>query len=123
MKRYSINKAAVVSEATAAEFEQALNDRLEELAKCRPEITFNMNEGHCAYILYKEDVVEPEDIRDEYEMRGETYTCSQCPFFKTKDTNKRRVRGFCPWQESTRKDASACLKFYKLLDRGEVEPC
>lgn len=115
-------RVAVVSEATAKEFEKVLNERLESLAKFRPEITYNMSQGHCAYINYEETLKIPEDIRDEYHLKGIHYTCKDCPLFEKKDSNKRRVWGFCPDEDMTRSDSEACLKFYRLLDKGDIKP-
>lgn len=82
--------------------------------------TWNTSRGtHCLYIKTVTSEEIPQNLKEEYELRGETYHCSDCPEL-IESTDARRKRLSCKVCQSTRADAPACNHFYQLLERGEV---
>lgn len=81
MKTKKVKKFIVVQEATAEEFERVLNEKLQSIEDDKPEITFNMNEGHCVYIQYTETIRIPESFKEECEISGICLFCGDCSHF------------------------------------------
>lgn len=76
----------IVTGSTAAEFQDALNQTMNELAANRDvkNVTyqFNTGAGHCAYIVYDIDAVIPETLADRLELKGIRFYCGDCAYFK-----------------------------------------
>lgn len=119
MKTIYMQKVAVVASDTPQGFEAEMNRRLEELSESRPRIRYNMNQGFCAYIDYEVAVRVAEDLRDEYEMRGEGSTCAECPYLEKSDDGRRKWQA-CKVQGRTHEDNPACLYYYRQLEKGEL---
>ena len=113
-------RIAVIHSDTAKDFELELNKRLQELSKFSPEVKFNMNMGHCAYLYYTYEEEIPEDVKDEYELRGEQYYCGDCPELKkTKDKRRKWFPcGYHPYGKSNI-ESKACAHFYEELVKRE----
>ena len=112
----------VIEAETAKGFETAFNEALAELAKWRPDVTLNMQRGtHCAYIMYTETVTIPEDIRDEYELKGIRYICGDCPWFRPSPDRRIKYTTCDRGEYRTTYNTAACLALYKAVDNGEVK--
>lgn len=124
MKYLSLKQTKIVTASTAAEFEDKLNQALAEVAEkgAKHELTFNMNQGFCAYIVYDERIAKPETLAEEYEMRGEGYRCSECPLFKP--SPDKRVKYTTCGHGVRRCEANdwACDWFYEQLEKGGLVP-
>ena len=82
--------------------------------------------GHNAYIIYEQAYQIPEDIRDEYIIRGESYTCENCPYWSN-NFDPTNIKGL--WRctkkvkyGNVRYVDEACLFFYQELAKGEIKP-
>lgn len=127
MRRESIQQFAIVRSDSASAFEEELNTRIRELAAYKPEVRFD---GLTAYIQYRIEKVIPESVCDEYELKGSSFICEQCPCFepilKRDGTEDKRIRyGECQFAEfgRTYKDSPACERLYQMLKSGEVGLC
>lgn len=127
MRYSSYQQFAIVTGNTAQELTDQLNAKLYELRAKRPTVTF---EGLIARIAYQEEENVPEDLADEYRMRGVNLTCYDCPYFgptlnRDGSENRRAKKGTCPFKEFkiAYKDAAACNRLFEMIDSGEVKLC
>ena len=114
MKVTKGTKVKVISAQAAQEFEDRLNEALDEVAsKSSYSIHYNMSMGFCAYVEYTYTVKTPETLEDEYIIRGERYTCGQCPYF-IPSMDGRSKYGACQYGICNKPIASdyACKHFY-----------
>lgn len=121
MRFMTCKKVAVAYGDTPKEFEANINSVLANLAEkhLHYEINFNTNEGHCAYIVYEEQTAIAETVADEYELKGETYLCKDCPYFKA-PADKRRKNVHCELGKFCSADLGACDEFYEKLSKGQL---
>ena len=109
-----------VSHTTAEGFQAAYNAAVDSLGGNDFETIWNLNQGHCCYIIYKETKKTPTTVKEEFEERGEVYHCYECPFMdKIRDMRRKYVEcktGF------TNPHAECCDYFYNGLARGEFKP-
>lgn len=121
MKRTRVQRYVGLDARSAAELGEMLTEKCEELKGLCPEVVWNLGNGHSAFLVYTEHLEIPEDIRDEYELRGETYTCGECPL-KTPVTDGRcHHRWRCDkMPRGTDDEQEACVMFYEMLERGEL---
>ena len=127
MKCKSIQQFAIVRSDSASAFEEELNARIMELSDKNPIVKFD---GLTAYISYTEAVKIPEDVYDEYELKGVKFRCEDCPMFepilKEDGTEDKRVRyGNCEFSKygRTMKDAEACDQLFTMIQNGRVGLC
>ena len=130
MKNSVYEQFAIVKEDSAALFTAKLNEQIYALREYDPVVSFSDADPLCAYIKYVARISVPESISEEYETRGVSFICAQCPFFKpaTKDDgseDKRCKWGNCEHAELGRtfKTSSACDKLYELIKEGDVKLC
>lgn len=120
MKRTRVQRFIGVDARDAAELAELLNEQMEQLKGTQPEIKW-FDGQFSALLFYTEHVEEPEDIRDEYILRGETYNCGDCPFAYPVTDGRSRHRLACPRAKGgTDADVPACRWFYEQLEQGEV---
>lgn len=105
---------------SAQEFQDKLNLAMREHASKHPEVEFNKNKGHSAYISWREEVTIPENARDEYELKGEKYHCCDCPFFVLSQDRRVKYTTCGCDVHSTYYERPACEEFYEKLKRGEI---
>lgn len=127
MKRESFTQYSIVMADSAQSLTEQLNAEIRRLRAKQPRVTFD---GLIARIEYTETDEEPEDIRDEYKMKGVQLTCQDCPFFepilKADGTEDRRVKiGDCPHKPLGRtfRDSKACDILFQKINNGEVRLC
>lgn len=111
-------KVRVIHAENAKEFETALNEILEEIAK--PELTFDRNLPFLAYVTFDESFLIPESIADGYELRGEIHRCCECPYYHS-PKDRRRKNVVCDIGERVHGNRQACELFYKMLNDGEIK--
>lgn len=122
MKRTFSPRYVGLDAHSAAELGELLTQKCEELREFRPEVVkWSFEHGYSAFLYYEEHIDIPEDIRDEYELRGECYTCGDCPFKEPITDGRSRHRWRCKrMPQGTDMDQRACKWFYVQLDEGEV---
>ena len=123
----SYQQFAIVAADSAQQLTEQLNAELIRLRDKKPTVTF---EGLIARIQYVEDEFIPEDLAEEYEVRGVHLTCEDCPFFcpAIKADGSRDLRakwGGCHLKEDgmAKKSTRACEKLFQKLNNGEVKLC
>lgn len=114
----------IVAAQTFTELTEKLNETLYELRQKDPEVEFD---GLTARIRYREYEYTPEDLREEYSLKGVDLHCQDCPFFeplrnKNGSINRAAKRGDCIFAEYgfTSRDARACERFFKMLNNGDL---
>ena len=121
MKRTRLTRYVGLEAKTASELGELLTQKCEELKEYRPEIVWNLENGNSAFLVYEEHLEEPENLREEYELRGEAYTCEACPYRTPITDGRARHRWRCSERPGgTHIDGPACLKFYEDLEKGEI---
>ena len=120
MKRTRVQRFIGVDARSAEELAELLTEKCEELRSESPEIKW-FGERFSAVLVYTEHVEEPENAKDEFELRRETYTCGECPFNWPITDGRSRHRLACKRCKSgIDEDAPACNWFYEQLKKGEV---
>lgn len=121
MKRTRVKRYVGLDARSAAELGELLTEKCEELKEWQPEVVWNLGNGHSAFLVYEERIEEPEDIRDEYELRGDGYTCGDCPFKEPITDGRCHHRWKCRRMlRGTDDDIRACVWFYQQLEEGKV---
>lgn len=121
----SIEKFAIVREASAAHFEEMLNAKLFELSESSPVVEFDsVGADMVARIRYRERVEienpKPSEV-------GAKFVCADCPHF-ARERNKdgsidgRKKWGGCPFafMERTTLDSEACDVLYNGIKNGDI---
>lgn len=120
--RTFIEKQFVVVEAdTGLEYQEAVNAYYRNPEYSGVVVDHRERDNFCAFITYEVTKRIPETIKDQYELDGITFTCSDCPFLERKEDG--RIRRFkCLAEDSgeewTRRESSACEYYYELLQKG-----
>lgn len=127
MFQEAFRQFAIVTADSAQQFTERLNEELYRLRHKSPEVSF---EGMIARISYIEHVDAPEDTADEYELKGVSLTCQDCPFFRPQrktdgSEDLRAKRGKCEFAMYgiTSRDTRACSHLFECMNRGEVILC
>ena len=121
MKRTHTPRYVGVDAQTAAELGELLTAKCEELKEYRPQVKWCLEQGYSAILVFEEYTEIPENLAEEYELRGDAYFCESCPY-KTPITDGRsRHRWRCNRRPAgTDIDCPACVFFYQQLEKGEV---
>lgn len=120
MKETERKKLIGIEAPTAEGFARAFNRETENLAGKRYEVIWNTGAGHCCYLMTTETVYTPENLKDEYELRGDLHYCHECPHLEPqKDMRQKYTNCVCGRTTPT---SAACLKFYQELERGTLVP-
>ena len=129
MRKTVIPQIRVVTQNNAKAFEDEVNEALKATASKNAQIHFNMNLGHCLYILYEEEQEVCETAEDDLAKRGIHLHCRNCPIFQpelNKDGTIRKIskRGDChiSMYGTTTRDSIACEYFCKAVLNGELKP-
>ena len=81
-----------------------------------PVVKFFDQMGFCATVRYFVSEAVPESLADKYELEGNSYLCSECPYFKMPEDRRRKnvrcERSGCLVDAGTR----ACDIFYLSLE-------
>ena len=120
MKRTRVQRFIGIDARDAAELAERLTDTCEELRRFDPEIKW-IDGRYSAVLLYTEHTEEPENLAEEYELRGEGYTCESCPHKVPITDGRARNHWRCEERKrGTDIDCPACVRFYEELERGEI---
>ena len=127
MIRESFPQYAIVDGDTAQILTDRLNATLYELRKKSPKVHFD---GLIAQISYTETTERPEDLLEEYALKGVRLTCQDCPYFnpilKADGSEDKRAKiGDCEFAHygRTYRDAQACEQLFNRINNGEVKLC
>lgn len=125
MKTIRKDRCAVIQQRDPEAFTEQYNALMDQLAGSGAEVDkpqpYRSGDGFFIVVVtYQEVETIAENIREEYEARGECYFCKDCPDYRP-NTDGRKKGGFCKLRTQTYKEAKACLSFYKRLELGEVE--
>lgn len=121
MKRTKTTRYVGLDARSAEELGELLTKKCEEFKEFSPEVVWNLGNGHSAFLVYTEVVEEPEDLRDEYTLRGETYVCGECPFKEPVTDGRSHHRWRCKrMPRGTDYEQRACNWFYTQLEEGKV---
>lgn len=120
MKKTIRTRYVGLDATNAAELGEMLTRESERLAEYSPDIVWNLQNGHSAFLVYTEVMRTPETLREEYELRGERYTCADCDKKIPNTDGRARCSYRCIRRpKGTDADASACNHFYLDLE-GEL---
>ena len=129
MKQKTRNRLIVVTDNDPAAFQEKFNEAWDQVEDKNPSYEFNKQMGHCAYIMYTEEIQIPETIEDQYALAGVSYRCRNCPHFEWPMTKAGRVnritkKGGCRFASLgiSYRDGFACEYFYKQMINGELTP-
>lgn len=117
MKRTEREIAVIAHGETADEFEKALNKALEKKGARVEAMDLPTLR---AWVKFTEVTLEPESLRDQYELKGVKPKCGDCPYYK-EPTDRRLRYGSCSMYAKTDPKDDACEPFFKWLDLGEVK--
>lgn len=122
--RYEKGKTIkVIEETEPKQFETKLNEALKSFDKigAKYELMFNMNKGHCAYIVAEYKRVIVETAKDEHDIRGDLHICGECPLWihPTKGNVKYTRCDIVGYKVGIHD--GCCEQFYEMLDRGEIK--
>lgn len=124
MKKQKLKQYAFIDAADLEWFEIKLNERMEELAGCDPQVEFYPHDPMLARISYSKEILVEEETPAE---RGARFTCGDCPLMRhiakrdgTPDL--RRAYGECDFGEMGRvyKTTPACDYLYKMIMDGRI---
>ena len=123
MKYLTKKQCLIITGNSAQEFQDKLNTALNDLAAkgCKHDLQFNMAYGLCAYIIYEEFCEIAETIADEYELRGETHRCSECPCFRPSADGRVKYTPCAKGVHRTSDDRPCCDWFYEQLEGGAIQ--
>lgn len=124
MKTQKIKQFAIIESSSADDFEERLNETMEKLADCDPEVEFSSRSDTFARITYTKkkeiELLPPAEA-------GIIFTCGECPFFtpitKRDGTPDQRIKyGDCPCRELGRvwKTQRACDLLYTMIKNGTI---
>lgn len=120
MKRTRTQRFIGVDATSAGELAELLNEQMERLKGNQPEIKW-FDDRFSALLMYTEHIEIPENIRDEYELRGECYTCGDCPLKWPIADGRSHHRWACKRAPGgIDEDIRACVPFYRMLEEGEL---
>ena len=114
----------IITSNSLTEFKDKVNNFLEcntvrsvDYAKASAEVT--------AFISYEKVFNVPEDIRDDYHLRGDFYFCEDCPYWGSNYKEGPEAAYLCHKKitpKTIRGCNPACLWFYERLARGDIRP-
>ena len=117
MKKKTITRYVGIDAETAAELGELLTEASEKYAQFKPSVVWDLEHGHSAFLVFDEVTMIAESLREEYELRGECYTCEDCPH-RIPETDGRKKY---PWKCNRRPrgtvlDMPACNHVYMELE-------
>ena len=121
MIQKEITRHKTIQTKSPKTFDSELGKLLEEVALCEPEVTrfYDSEAGHIAYVTWKESIIKAEDVRDEYEMKGISYHCGDCPYYEHPN-DKRIVYSTCGLGQRASYGKRACVELYEKIQKGDV---
>lgn len=105
---------------------EGLGEKLTEMSnrysQYDPKVVWNLGNGCSAFLVFEEIERFPEDIREEYEMRGDYYTCGDCPYKEAVTDGRSHYPYKCHRMPRGTEDRQrACIFFYEMLEKGAMK--
>lgn len=112
-------KQQTIKTSDPREFDDFMNEIFMRAAQSgkEPEVHFFENQDFCATVRYFVNLNIPETISEQYEVRGETHQCQECPKY-VPITDRRRTTSLCECGKKRCPDSKACDMFYHMLEGG-----
>lgn len=127
MKHLKNPRIAVIEAQNAVQFENMINDKLDELSTYNPALTIEHGRFYRAYIQYVVETTLPETIAERFELCGFYFKCRDCSQFeraRNRDgsIDRRAKYGYCLYKERrAHEDMTACERFHiELLKAGRT---
>lgn len=118
MKQLIRTKHVTIQAATAEDFDERVNAILALPNLADHKLTYR-GDGFCVCIEYTTEEMIYENIKEEYEARGDVYYCDECPYLKPIEDRRHKYHECkCGTTSPSRR---ACLLFYQELARGDLE--
>lgn len=119
-------KCAAILERDPGLFSEKVNALIDQLAEAGAEIDkpqpYRTADGFfCAVVNYTEILKVYDNVKEEYENRGEVYFCVDGPLYRPQPDGRRKG-GYCARKSFVADGATACKRFYEDLATGEIEP-
>ena len=119
MKINRYKRIEVISENSPMDFQDKLNDLYMKLqGKKFTEQLYNNENGFTAYITFEEIEQTPDCLKDEYELKGITFTCADCPYYEALN-NFEGTCDFC--RGKLRRTDEACNVYWRYMEEKEME--
>ena len=119
MRKETKPRHVTIQARTPEEFDERINAIFEDPNLVGHVLTYR-GDGFTACIEYTTEEKFFENIKEEYEAKGEVYYCDECPYLE------RNPDGRCKTHTckcgTTTISRRACLMFYQQLAKGELEP-
>lgn len=121
MKKERMARYVGLEARSAPELADKLTKKIEELKDREPEVIWNLGNGNSAFLLYYDTEEIPETIQEEYLLRGECYTCADCPHKEPVTDGRRRYKYTCKRKvPGTNPEDQACKWFYIEKEEGRA---
>lgn len=119
MKVITRKRIRTVQAKSAAEFDDMFNKISDEMTTTAE---LKWDGELCVHFIYDEETRIAENVKDEFELRGETYTCCECPHFEKSDDKRVKNHG-CRYSKygAVRECEPACEIFYRELINGMIK--
>lgn len=120
MKQKRKFKHLTIKADTPEEFDRKINEAFDEAEDV--ELKTHDTVPLLAYLKCTYYIEEPEDLADEYELRGIVHTCEECPHLDTSRRNNSRQKKLpCKYAKYgvTYTTSRACNRFYEELEKEE----
>lgn len=102
---------------SASELAQMLDRFYDEHHGDKVEVVYCGKYGLSALLTWEEMTHIPETLREEYELRGEAYTCEDCRHRQPCTDGRKRCQWYCTRRpRGTTLDSPACNNFYLELE-------
>ena len=119
MKEIRKHKHITIKAETPQEFDRQINAVLDEASEV--ELKTHDTVPYLAYIRCTYYVLEPENICDEYELKGEIHYCAECRHLDTASRHNSRQKIYpCKYSKygKAHAEAQACEVFYEEMEAG-----
>ena len=102
---------------SASGLAKMLNEFFDDHQGERIEVTYCFEHGMSAVLSWEEETKVPESLREEYELRGECYTCEDCDKRLPSMDGRTRCEWYCLRRpRGTDLTAPACNNFYLEME-------
>lgn len=120
MKHIKTTRLKVIDEDNAIDFEQSVNDSMEELGNFKPQLIIEHNKLFLAYIQYTHEEFIAETLAESFQLKGFRYKCEDCPHaekFINRDGSedgRKKFKRFCKKNDrEVLLKYDACDEFYQ----------
>lgn len=120
MKTKTATRVLTIQAATPEAFDERVNAILGLPNLMSYRLTFLNRADFAAHLEYTIEESYFENIKEEFEARGEIYYCDECPYLERNPDGRVKTHS-CKCGKTTI-SRRACLLFYQELAKGEIEP-